>query len=221
MLGGGIIGLTLAKRLSDSGYQVELLEADGQLGGLGTWFQWRGQAIDRFYHCQMPSDEALLGLIEELGLTGDMTWKNTRMGFIVDGKRYPFNGALDLLRFKALSLWERIRFEAVSLIRAAGKGKDLDTFLVGKWLSGLYGKTLWKKLLEPLFRAKFGDAAANLPALYIWSRMGRESNKSLRGDERGGLKAFLDRFGDRLRGNGVKVHLDTRASQHLPHTIAG
>jgi len=214
ILGGGISGLTLARRLSAAGCEVELLEAEPQLGGLGTWFEWRGLNIDRFYHCQMPSDGPLLALIEELRLTESMVWKNTRMGFIVEGVRYPFNGALDLLRFKALTFMERIRFGAVSLIlRPAGKGKDLDNIPVGEWLSGLYGGTLWKKMLEPLFRAKFGDAAANLPALYIWSRLGRESNKALRGYLKGGLKAFIDRFAKVLMRSGVNLRTSSRIAQ--------
>lgn len=213
ILGGGISGLTLAYRLVKKGFAVDLVEADSQLGGLGTYFNWRGQWIDRFYHCQMPSDDPLLALIDELGKTDDMVWGPTRMGFVYGKKRYPFNGALDLLRFNALSLVERIRFGVVSLLlRAAGKGKDLDNIPVGEWLSGLYGPTLWKKLLEPLFKAKFGDAAANLPALYIWQRLGREKNKSDRGYLKGGLKAFLDHFEKELCALGVNIHTNTRVT---------
>ena len=51
----------------------------------------------------MPSDNPLLKLIDEVGVMDQLYWKPTRMGFIVDGKRYPFNTAFDLLNFKPLS----------------------------------------------------------------------------------------------------------------------
>lgn len=42
VIGGGLAGLTGAKRLADSGHKVLLLEYHSQLGGLATWFTRRG-----------------------------------------------------------------------------------------------------------------------------------------------------------------------------------
>ena len=192
VLGGGIAGLTAAHELATAGHRVTLIEASQQLGGLGTYFDWNGHQVDKFYHCQMPSDDDLIQLIDDVGMTDEMYWKPTRMGFIVDGKRYSFNGALDLLKFKPLNFFQRIRFGIVSLLlRRLGKGKDLDNMRIEDWLVSLYGKGIWKKLLRPLFQSKFGPAAGDMPALYIWERLGREKNTVNRGYLKGGMKALI------------------------------
>lgn len=206
VLGGGIAGLTAAHELAAAGHNVVLCEASKQLGGLGTYFDWNGHQVDKFYHCQMPSDDDLIQLIDDVGMTDQMYWKPTRMGFVVEGKRYSFNGALDLLKFKPLSFFERIRFGVVSLLlRRLGKGKDLDNMRIEDWLVSLYGKSIWKKLLKPLFQSKFGPAAGDMPALYIWERLGREKNTVSRGYLKGGMKALIDAIEVKLENLGVEI----------------
>lgn len=206
VIGGGISGLTAALELARSGHSVTLLESSDRLGGLGAWFDWNGHGVDQFYHCQMPSDDDLLQLIDDVGMSRQMYWKPTRMGFIVKGKRYAFNGPIDLLKFDPLTLVERIRFGVISLLlRQLGKGRDLDNIRIEDWLSGLYGKAIWEKILRPLFQSKFGPAAGGMPALYIWERLGREKNTVSRGYLRGGLKALVDAIEKKLVNLGVEI----------------
>jgi protoporphyrinogen oxidase len=203
VIGGGICGLAVAHRLARSGTEVTLLEASGQLGGLGTFFPWRDRWVERFYHCVMPTDENLLPLLEELGLRDDVRWERTSMGMIVDGRHYPFNSALDLLRFTALGVVDRVRFGAVSvLLRRLGKGKDLDNLRTEDWLRGLYGDEVWQNLFAPLFGSKFGAAFGDVPALYLWQRLGRESNVAVRGYPRGGYKTIIDALRGSIESHG-------------------
>ncbi len=214
IIGGGIAGLTAAYQLANKGYKVTLLESSSQLGGLGTYFKYGDKWIDKFYHCQMPSDNPLLKLIEDIGLKDKMYWKPTRMGFIVDGKRYAFNSPIDLLKFKPISFINRLRFGIVSIaIRYLGKGKDLDNLPIEKWFKKLYGKTIWDKILKQLFLSKFGDHAGNLPSLYIWQRLGREKNKALRGYIDGGVKTIIDALETKIKELGGEIKTNTKVDR--------
>ncbi|MEU4443270.1 FAD-dependent oxidoreductase [Actinosynnema sp. NPDC050801] len=208
VVGGGICGLATAHRLVRAGTRVTLLEGSDQLGGLGTFFAWRDRWVERFYHCVMPTDDHLLDLLGELGLRDSITWRPTRMGMVVDGRDYPFNTALDLLRFTPLGVLDRLRFGAVSvLLRRLGRGKDLDRTRTEDWLRGLYGDRVWELLLAPLFGAKFGARFGDVPALYLWQRLGREGAVSVRGYPDGGYRAVIDALRASIEAGGGVVRL--------------
>jgi protoporphyrinogen oxidase len=193
VIGGGICGLAAAHRLARRGVPVTLLEAGDQLGGLGTFFRHGDRWVERFYHCIMPTDASLLRLLDELGLAEAVRWRKTTMGMLVDGRRHRFSSALDLLRFTPLRLHDRVRFGVVSLLlRRLGEGRDLDALRTEDWLRGLYGEAVWKQLFAPMFGSKFGAAFGDVPALYLWQRLGRERNVATRGYPEGGYKAVID-----------------------------
>ncbi|WP_158892230.1 NAD(P)/FAD-dependent oxidoreductase [Amycolatopsis anabasis] len=210
ILGGGISGLAAAHRLTRAGIPVTLLEASDQLGGLGTFFPYRHRWIERFYHCVLPTDEHLLPLLGELGLRDGISWRSTRMGMIADGTRYPFNSPVDLLRFKALTPFQRIRFGAVSvLLRRLGRGKDLDRLRTEDWLRGLYGDVIWDRVFRPMFGSKFGPSFGDVPALYLWQRLGREKNVVTRGYPAGGYKSIIDALRTSIEAGGGTVRTGT------------
>lgn len=193
VVGGGISGLAAAHRLTRAGVGVTLLEASDQLGGLGTFFEREGRTVERFYHCVMPSDEHLLPLLDELGLADTVTWAPTYMGMVVEGERHPFNTALDLLRFTPLTFLQRVRFGLVSvLLRSLGRGKDLDNLRIEDWLRRLYGEVIWERIFSPMMGSKFGAKFGDVPALYIWQRLGREKNVAVRGYPSGGYESIID-----------------------------
>ncbi|MFI9009102.1 FAD-dependent oxidoreductase [Actinosynnema sp. NPDC053489] len=209
VVGGGICGLATAHRLVRAGSRVTVLEGSDQLGGLGTFFAWRDRWVERFYHCVMPTDDHLLDLLGELGLRDAITWRPTTMGMVVDGRAFPFNTALDLLRFTPLGVPDRLRFGAVSvLLRRLGRGKDLDGTRTEDWLRGLYGDRVWELLLAPLFGAKFGARFGDVPALYLWQRLGREGAVSVRGYPRGGYRAVIEALRESIEAGGGSVRLN-------------
>ncbi len=210
VIGGGICGLAAAHRLARDGVRVTLLEAGDQLGGLGSFFPYRDKWVERFYHCVMPTDDDLLRLLEELDLKDSVRWRETTMGMVVGGRRYRFNSALDLLRFTPLRLPDRVRFGAVSLLlRRLGKGRELDTLRTEDWLRGLYGRRVWEELLAPMFGSKFGSSFGDVPALYLWQRLGRERNVSTRGYPDGGYKAIIDALRVSIESAGGTVRTST------------
>jgi protoporphyrinogen oxidase len=210
IIGGGIAGLSSAYRLATQGYQVTLFESSNELGGLGTFFDYNGSKVDRFYHCIMPSDDYLLKLIADVGLADQLYWRHTTMGMVHREQHYPFNTALDLLSYPPLSLPQRLRLGVMTLLlRYLGNDEQLDHTPIGRWLTKLFGTKLWKTFWQPMFAAKFGDSAGELPALYIKKRMGRESNVGPRGYLHGGLHCFIQTIAQAIVAAGGNIRLET------------
>jgi protoporphyrinogen oxidase len=214
VIGGGISGLTVAYRLAEAGVPVHVVEASDQLGGLGMGAEIDGIEIERFYHCIMPTDEHLLGLMGELGIAEDVHWRETTMGMNIDGDRYALNTATDLLKFTPLTVVQRLRFGVVSLLlRRLGRGKDLDNTRTEDWLRGMYGDAIWTRLLQPLFGAKFGAAFGDVPALYLYQRLGRESNVATRGYPDGSYSSIVRRLSDAIEENGGHISTGVRVER--------
>lgn len=217
IIGGGIGGLTAAYRLARGGADVTLLESTDQLGGLGTFFRSGDAWVEKFYHCIMPTDDHLLGLLDDIGLSDVVSWHPTTMGLVNGEVRYPFNTALDLLRYSAIPPHDRVRLGAMTLLlRRLGQGRDLDTVRTEDWLRPLFGDRLWSQFWEPLFRAKFGDVVGDVPALYLWQRLGRESNVSTRGYPDGGYKTLIDGLDRAIRAAGGAIEMRTPVQAILP-----
>jgi protoporphyrinogen oxidase len=71
-----------------------------------------------------------------------------------------------------------------------------------------------------MFRAKFGSHAADLPALYLWQRLGRESSASTRGYMRCGLKGVIDALATAITRGGGQVRTSTPV-RHLEEAGGG
>lgn len=211
IVGAGISGLTGAYRLLQEGHQVTVFERAPTAGGLGADFTFQGASIERFYHCMIPSDAPLLGLLEELGLLERVYWREVSMGFMVDGQMYPFNRAVDLLRFSPLPLPDRIRIGLGALYARFASEEALETVPALEWLARVFGKRTTALLYRPLLEAKFGATyAAGVPASWYVHRFRREkaSGREIKGYIAGGyevitrhLLVHIHRMGGQVRFN--------------------
>src|SRR5262245_54004270 len=174
VIGGGIAGLSAAHFLAAAGARVTLYEASDQLGGLGTFFDWRGIHLERFYHCMLPSDRHLLALLKDIGLEQRAYWKETGFGFMRNGRLYGLNTPAELLRFDVLPFVDRLRVGVTGLWGSLRSSKGMDDVTCEAWLTGLSGRRAFDSFWKPMMRAKFGDRYHEVPALWFWTRFNRE-----------------------------------------------
>lgn len=213
VIGGGISGLSSAFRLGQLGHHVTLFESEDFLGGLGTTFPYRGGHLERFYHCILPDDDALVRLIRDVGMEGDLLWRETSMGFMVRRRVYPMNTPMDLLRFSPLSIVDRIRMGWMGLrARMVGVQPALDDVPAEEWIRGLAGDRAFELVWKPMLEAKMGDSYPALPALWLSSRMNREksSAQEVKGCLKRGYRSLIDALEAALRSQGAEIRFRTR-----------
>jgi protoporphyrinogen oxidase len=209
VIGGGIAGLASAYYLSRAGARVTLLEASGELGGLGGAFECRGVHLERFYHCMLPSDDDLLNLLEDLGLADEVYWKETSFGVHAGGHIYPLNRPTDLLRFHALPFRDRLRLGLTGLYARRASADGLDEITCESWLRRLSGPRAFDTFWRPMLEAKFGDRYREVPALWFWTRLNREKGGGVerKGYIHGGYRRIVDTIAESLRRSGQTVRL--------------
>jgi protoporphyrinogen oxidase len=213
VVGGGILGSTLALRIASAGVGVDLYEAEDQLGGLSIPAELGGFSWDRFYHCILPSDAALLGLIGELGLGGELVWRRTRAGVRIDGAIHPLDGALDLLRLPRLSLWSKLRIGALAALAPRRPATaELDRITAAAWLRRWCGRSGFEGFWRHLLRCKLGEAADRVAARFIHATIQRlaSARSGAGGDERlgyvrGGYRRILGQLREALLERGVGI----------------
>ena len=213
ILGGGLLGLTLAHRLHGRGRDVTVFEAADRLGGLAGAWDVGGVVWDRHYHVTLLSDTALRGLLTELGLERDMAWVETRTGFYTDGRLYSMSNTWEFLRFPPLGLWDKLRLGAT--IWYASRRRDwrrLEAVPVVEWLRRWSGARTVEKIWLPLLRAKLGENYARASAAFIWAIIARlyaarrtGLKKELFGYVPGGYARVLARFAEMLEAEGVTL----------------
>jgi protoporphyrinogen oxidase len=174
IIGGGIMGVSLAYKLSQQGAKVTIYERGDNLGGLAGFMPYDGVRVDRFYHTILSSDMSMQTLIKESGVDNSLHFTETKQGFYDNGKIYPFNTPMDFMLFPPLNIFQRFRL-ALQVIYAQFENdwRKIDEIPVEDWLVKVSGRGVYNKVWKPLLRAKFDTAFVNVPATYIWSRLKR------------------------------------------------
>jgi len=231
VIGGGITGLTAAYWLLKAGHDVAIFEAGPELGGLASSVRVQNSWVDRFYHCILPSDVALLSLVEEIGLGESIYWQETEMGFLYRKQLYPLTSPKDLLRFSPLSMTDRMRLGLTGLYgRYLKDWQPLEKVTAKDWLVRFCGERAFNTIWKPLLVFKFGESWQKAPATYLWARVKRQGatrrgnpSKELLAYPKGGFKVIIGRLAEEVRRLGGVIHTGTKVEKIVAnyHRVKG
>jgi protoporphyrinogen oxidase len=213
IVGGGILGLTAAYRLLQSGVQVALYERSSDLGGLVGSFDFDGRRVQRFYHVILPTDDRVRALADEVSVGDRFRFRPTGVGFYDDGRLFSMSSLREFLTFPLLGMRDRLRLAAfVAQCRLRGSETELDDEPLVDWLRRRCGARVVDRLWRPLLDSKFDGRYDDLPATYIWSRTRRMSGtrdaagREVMGCLEGGYETLIDALAARIRSLGGEIH---------------
>ena len=221
IIGGGIMGMTLALRLAQKGFQVTILESASKLGGLTGAIEMDGVVWDRFYHVILMSDINTRKIITEIGLENELKWVETKTGFFSDGKLYSMSNVFEFLKFPPINLVGKFRLGLTIIVASLIKDwKRMEGIPVEKWLLRWSGKRVCDKIWLPLLKAKLGDHYKETSASFIWTTIQRMYaarrtglKKEMFGYVTGGYDKINSAFEKKLRSIGVTIILNTQVKQ--------
>ena len=172
VVGGGIAGLTAAYRLAKAGHRVTLWEREARLGGLAAAFPVAGTSLEHFYHHLFQSDREIVALIEELGLGDQLVWLPSNVGYFADGKVWPLNGALDLLRLGFLPIQDRFRIGLVTAyLQRVNDWKRFERVTARDWLRRALGDRAYERTFGSQLKAKFGRYHDQVAMVWFWNKI--------------------------------------------------
>ena len=225
IVGGGIIGASLAYFLARQGKQVALFEARDRLGGNCAWTPLGDSSVDMFYHVLTGGNNPLRDLVSDVGLADNLYPVTVTQGFFQDGKIYPASGAKDYLTFGAFGMMERLRMGYMVLNALLTRDwRALDHQRAVDWLIRIGGKRLYERFWKPIMTCKFGPALERVAATDMWFRIHRLGEVAfLRTNNteggacylRGTLRTLFDTMEEELHKLGAQVHKNTAVTQLL------
>jgi protoporphyrinogen oxidase len=214
IVGGGFTGLVSAYRLAQSGAQVTIYEQSDVLGGLAAGCTLAGLPLERAYHFIYKTDNYIFDLTKELGVENHIEFYPSTSGFFYKDFLSPFTTALDLLRFKPLSLIERVRTGIVGLLlQTVTDWEPLQKYTAHEWLTKLNGKKVTSIIWEPLLRGKFDRYFDTVTMSWLWGRIAiRAKSRDISGNERlgyvkGGFRIISEKIEQEItkRGGIIKT----------------
>ena len=221
VIGAGFGGMSAAWDLVREGHDITIFEVADHTGGLASGFKephW-DWSVEYFCHHWFASDDHMLVLIEELGLSDNVIFPRPTTVMYHKGKFYPFDSILAALLYPGLG-WgiNQIRFGLVGLYLSLTKNwQALEKTTVDAWMRKWAGEKVYKEMWEPLVIGKFGEKhARTVNMAWLWARMyARTTNL---GTYKGGFQAFSDDFAAALTAHGVSIRLSApvNAIRSLP-----
>ena len=219
IIGGGITGLSVAYYLSKEGFDVTVYESSYFFGGQASSIKIDNYFIERGYHHIFRNDFEIINLIDELGLNESLEWHKSSVGMYSDKTLYKFSTPLDLLKYKPISLINRIRLGLLSLYLQRRKDwKSYESISANKWILKYAGKEIYNKVWGPLLKAKFGLYHEVVAMPWFWSKMKtRFASRNKKGDEILGylkysFEELINSLISKIEANGGTVKLNHKVT---------
>lgn len=216
IVGAGAMGLAAAYHALKAGHRVTVYEADSVPGGMAAHSDLDGLSIERFYHFVCKADAATFALMHELGIGDRMRWRETSMGYFVDGRLYRWGDPLALLAFPKLSPVAKFRYGLqMFLSTKRSDWRPLETLTARDWIERGAGREAYDVLWRRLFELKFFEHADSVSAAWIWTRIKRvgTSRKSLMQEELGyidgGSETLVRALVEAIESRGGTIRLGT------------
>lgn len=220
IVGGGVLGMELGRRLANYGEDVTVFEAAPDPGGLASTWEIAGTRWDKHYHVILPTDERLLRLLGDIGLGDEVMWRQSSTGCYAGGKLYSVSNTAEFLRFPPLRLIDKVRLGVTMLYASRVKNwRRLERIPVSRWLTRWSGRRTYREFWRPLLRSKLGDNTDRASAAFIWAIMQRLYKARTSGAKveklgyvRNGYAAVLDALVAATRHAGVKLVTNARVA---------
>jgi protoporphyrinogen oxidase len=223
VLGGGVSGLGFAKRMSEHGYSVLVLEKEAVVGGLSRSLNHNGFYLDFCAHRFHTNNRELLN--EVLGLPGLKMYRHVKKSRIyMFGKylKYPFE-LQNLLR--AMSLRDSLLCGLSFGWNVLAKPFRKPTLVSYRdWFVHLYGRRLYEIMCRPYTSKIWHTDPANISADWADQRFQGENLKKLL--KRIAKKILTLDFSsynledDSLAPDGGPFYYPSRGIQELPDALA-
>ena len=212
VVGGGVLGVSIALRLASAGHEVTLIEAGPELGGLAAAWHLDDLTWDRHYHVTLLSDTHTRGFLRELGLESEMKWVETKTGYYSAGRLYSASNIIEYLKLPLFAV-AKLRIAGTILLASRLKRWErLEDVELEAWLRRWSGTRAFEELWRPQLRAKLGEAYREASAAFIWATVQRlyaarrsGLKKELFGYVPGGYARIFARCAEVLRDRGVEI----------------
>jgi protoporphyrinogen oxidase len=224
VIGWGYTGLSAAYELAKAGHSVAVYEADADVGGLAGSFEVNGTDLEKFYHHWFTSDHHIAELVEELGESSRIVYRPTNTGMYYANKQFRLSTPLDVLRFTPLPFLDRLRMAKVAVVSKLVKDwRKLEKITAEAWLRKICGNRVYDTVWGPLMKAKFGDYANRIAAVWMWNKFKlRGGSRGKGGSEnlayyQGGFAALSRRLAARIIELGGEIHTSTPVQEVMTH----
>ena len=204
IVGAGFAGLTLALRLAQNGFQVDIFEKASRVGGLLGTDKTEYGISERAANAMLSTERAR-NLFKELGIVPSTSLESSKRRFIFRSipKQWPltfFETLTCIFRF-----FPKILFRKKSL-----KPSTYET--LENWGKRNLGNSGTQYILGPAMQGIYGNDIQGLSASLIlggfFSKNKREKSKGLLTGP-GGMQDLVNHLESELIRLGVKIHLNT------------